>query len=63
MLWQGPKFPETAAIPAVDLRWGSTAEETTNFNAQRDWPLRKSLNRRQTIMWPFALAKYLGTRG
>ena len=62
-LWQGPKFPEIVVIPAGQFTMGSTAEETTHFNASAGLAAQEKPQHSVTIMRPFALGKYLVTRG
>ena len=62
-LWEGPKFPEMVVIPAGRFTMGSTAEETTHFDAPAELAAQEKPQHRVTIMRPFALGKYLVTRG
>jgi formylglycine-generating enzyme required for sulfatase activity len=62
-LWEGPKFPEMVVIPAGRFTMGSTAEETTRFNASAALAAQEKPQHSVTIMRPFALGKYPVTRG
>jgi formylglycine-generating enzyme required for sulfatase activity len=50
-------------IPAGRFTMGSTAEETTRFNASVELAAQEKPQHRVTIMRPFALSKYPVTRG
>ncbi len=62
-LWEGPKFPEMVVIPAGRFTMGSTAEETTRFNASAELAAQEKPQHSVTITRPFALSKYPVTRG
>ena len=62
-LWERPKLPEMVVIPAGRFTMGSTAEETTRFNASEGLAAQEKPQHSVTITKPFALSKYLVTRG
>jgi formylglycine-generating enzyme required for sulfatase activity len=62
-LWEGSKLPEMVVIPAGRFTMGSTAEETTRFNAPAELAAQEKPQHSVTIMRPFALGKYPVTRG
>jgi len=62
-LWEGTKFPEMVVIPAGRFTMGSTAEETTRFNASPELAAQEKPQHSVTVMRAFALSKYPITRG